>query len=167
MIRASRFAVNCGSGEYDYYVAKDGTLFFPDHPWDGVYGSVSDGSQIGRAIQNIEGTDDPELYATEAYNLDAYRFKVRNGAYTVRVYLKIGYEPNAKEGRGVFTLTVNGRRFLDNFDLFRETGSFNRAIVREMKGIEVTDGMLTLDFTVPDGVHPSVRFLNAIEVIPE
>ena len=32
MIRASRFAVNCGSGEYDYYVAKDGTLFFPDHP---------------------------------------------------------------------------------------------------------------------------------------
>lgn len=36
-----------------------------------------------------------------------------------------------------------------------------------MKGIEVTDGMLTLDFTVSDGVHPSVRFLNAIEAIPE
>ena len=167
MIADNRFAVNCGSGEYDYYVSRDGTLFFPDHAWDGVYGSVSDGSQIERSIQSIKGTDDPELYATEAYNLDGYRFKLANGTYTVRLYLKIGYEPNAKEGVGVFTLTANGRTLLKNFDPFLETGGFDNAITREFKGVEVKDGMLNFDFSVPDGVHPSVRFLNAIEVIPE
>ncbi len=167
MIAQNRFAVNCGSGEYDYYVAKDGTLFFPDHAWDGVYGSVSDGSQIGRPIQTIRGTENPELYATEAYNLDAYRFKLANGTYTVRIYLKIGYEPNAKPGAGVFSLTANGKPLLNNFDPFLETGGFDNAITREFKGVEVGNGILNLDFSVPDGVHPSVRFLNAIEVIPE
>jgi hypothetical protein len=165
MITASRFAVNCGSDSY--YTARNGTLFFPDTPWNGIYGSVSDGSQIVRPIASITGTGDASLYATEAYNLDAYRFKVANGTYTVRMYLKIGYEPNAKTGRNVFSVAANGKTLLDKFDLFKEAGAFNNAITRDLKGIKVNDGLLTLDFTVPPGVSSTVRLLNAIEVIPE
>ena len=65
---------------------------------------------------------------------------------------------------------VENQRLLSELDLFEAGGSiFNGAVVREFKGVDVQDGVLDIEFSIPPGgnVHPTARLCNAIEVIPE
>jgi hypothetical protein len=169
MMAESRYAVKCGGNEYAFYRAKAGTLFFPDRSFAGdTYGYDGNYKSVIRNIDTIKGAADPEIYKTEAYDLEAYRFKVKPGKYTVRLYFKIGYEPNAELGINVINLDIEKQRVLDAFDIFQACGSdFNTPLVKEFNGIQVEDGVLDVEFSVPEGGEPTIRFCNAIEVIPE
>jgi len=169
MTARSTYAVNCGQGGRAYYRAESGTLFFPDQPFEeGGYGYLGGYKSVTRPVAGLTGTSDPTLYATEAYDTPGYRFTVTPGAYTVRLYLKVGYEPSAKPGVFVIDVDIEDQRVLDEADLFLLGGSdFNRAVVKEFRGVSVTDGTLDIKFGIPAGGEPTARLCNAIEIIPE
>lgn len=169
LIAASTYAVNCGMGGVSFYRAASGTLFFPDQEFQpGSYGYVGSYKSVVRPVDGLVGTQDATLYATEAYDLEGYRFTVTPGRYTVRLYLKVGYEPGAKPGIFVINVDLEGTRVMDKADLFLLAESdFHRALVREFRGVEAKDGVLDVQFSIPDGGEPTARLCNAIEVIPE
>jgi hypothetical protein len=168
MLARSEIAVNCGSTAF--YRAASGKLFFADASYaPGGYGKVgARATSVTRSSAGVTGSADPELFATEAYDMDGYRFTVKPGTYTVRLHWKVGYEPGAKPGVFVFSLDIEGRRVLTDYDVYLACGqTFNQAVVAEFKGVDVKDGVLDLGFTVNPGVSPTARLCNAIEVIPE
>lgn len=168
MAARGHFAVDCGSTTY--YTASDGTLFAPDRPFrEGLYGYVGDNSKsVGRSVANIKNVKDPHLYTTEAYDVDGYRFTVPNGAYKVRLYLKVGYERSAKPGAFVMSLDIQGKRVAENMDVFVEAeNDFDRGFIKEFHNIKVENGILEIAFSVPEGISPTARLCNAIEVIAE
>ncbi len=168
MIAAGHYAVNCGSQEF--YRSHSGLLFFPDKSFDvgKDYGYVGGCKTVQRDVVQIKNTKDPSLYATEAYDLDGYRFTVKPGKYTIRLYLKFGWKPSAMPGKFVTNVDVEGKRVFTDMDLFLEAGKdFDRAIIKEIKGVEVRDNFLDIVFSVPAGISPTARLCNAIEVLAE
>jgi len=169
MIRRSEYALNCGAQRF--YRAKSGRLFFPEHQFQpGGYGYDGGYSSVGRPVAGLKGTPDPVLFAREAYNIDAYRFTVAPGAYTVRLHLKVGYRHNAKPGTFVFDVLIEGRPVLTEYDVFTGAGGdFFQAAVREFKGVAVADGVLDIEWRLPATmtIDPTARLCNAIEIIPE
>jgi len=166
LIRKGIFRVNCGATFF--YTAPDGTFFFPDQKFDGLYGHAGhDAKTVIRNIDGIQGTAYPEIFRTEIYDIDAYKFKVPDGKYNVKLFLKWGYKPGYKEGQNVFSLRADGQMVLHDFDVYKATGgNFDKALVVEIKEIEVKNGMLTLDFLYDKNKFQegSMRFLNGIEV---
>jgi hypothetical protein len=164
MIARGHFAINCGSDSF--HLAADGTLFFPDREYSvGAYGFDGSHSAAAHAVDKLKDRTDQELFRTETYNLNAYRFTVRNGAYTVRVRNRIGYEPNAAPGLMVMNLDIEGVRAWDKKDLFEALGrDIGNSLVSEFQGIVVKDGILDVEWSTPTG---GGGWCNAIEVIPE
>jgi len=164
------YRVNCGSTSF--YEAPNGKFFFPDQPFDGLYGYVGSYNSVGRDIGNIEGTDMPEIFRTESYDISCYKFKVPNGTYTAALYLKCGYLRGFTKGNFQFSVKANGKMSLYMYDIYTATeGDYDKALTVEMKDIKVTDGILSLEFLF----HPSAtskangtaRLANAIEIEPE
>lgn len=162
------YAVNCGS--FLFYDAPGGKLFFPDQKFDGEYGYEGRYSSITRDITGLKETEFPELFKTEAYNLEQYRFRVPDGRYTVVLYMKPGFQPNFEPGSYIFTLRINGKPVLAKYDLHRVTGGdFHRPVRVEFPDIEVTGGNLLLTWNheqkrlTPGST--TICLANAIEVI--
>lgn len=88
-------------------------------------------------------TEHDPLYQTVAYGMDAYRLKVPNGRYTVRLQF---CEPHYNEvGKRVFGVTLQGKKVIDSLDVFATVGQ-NRAIDYTFEAVEVSDGMLEIGF---------------------
>ncbi len=168
MVRASRYAINCGSDQY--YTAKNGTLFFPDdRPFaPGGYGYIEKRSGVTRDVSALRGVDDPKLFETEAYDLSGYKFTVKPGRYTVVLYLRIGYPPAQKTGANILSFTIAGQKVLENVDMYALCGeNVQNVAIKTFKGILVKGNVLEIGCTQKDGIDPSARLFNAIEVIPE
>lgn len=166
MISKSQYAINCGSGSF--YMSESGILFFPDRKFEkGEYGYYGSYMTVIRPVSGIK-VEDKKLYETEAYNISGYKFTVKPGKYTVKLYMKVGYERGAKPGVFVFNVDIEGKRVLEKFDLFKACGEdFWKTTIKEFKGIEVKDGVLDIDFSVPEGIDPTARLCNAIQIIPQ
>jgi len=166
MIARSEYAVNCGGQRF--YRSKSGKLFFPDRIYPGKgYGRDENAQAVERSRAGLHGSEDVELFATEAYKLSFYRFDVKPGAYTLKLYLKVGYEPGARPGVFVFNVALEGKPVLSKYDVFEACGKdFNGVKIVEFKDVAVTDGVLDIEFS-PSGSDPSVTLCNAIEVIPQ
>lgn len=168
MVRASHYAINCGSDEY--YTAKSGTLFFPDdRPFStGGYGYIDKRSGVTRDVSALRGVDDPKLFETEAYDVSGYKFTVNPGRYTVVLYLRIGYPPAQKTGANILSFTIAGQKLLDNADMYTICGeNVQNVAVKVFKNILVKGNVLEIGCMQKDGIDPSARLFNAIEVIPE
>ncbi len=166
MIRSGHYAVNCGASSF--YKAKNGTLFFPDRPFaKGDYGYVGAYMNVVRNTDGIKA-DDPELFMSEAYSIDSYKFKVTPGKYKVRLYCKAGYLKGFKPDIFIFNVDIQGKRVLDNFDLVAVCDNdFTKVAIREFNDIEVNNDLLEIKFST-DGKHdPSAKLVNAIEVLRE
>lgn len=170
MIDKGHYAVNCGS--HAFYTAPDGVLFLPDQGYDGRYGYLGKNhTSCSRDITELTGANVPELYKTESYFLDRYKFKVPNGTYNVIFYLKAGFKPNFKPGIYRFSILANDKTIFDKVDLYSlANGDFNKALKLEAGEIQVTDGELTLSWRhEPTGKdqNASVCLANGIEVIKQ
>ncbi len=170
MIDSGRYNVNCGSDRY--WELNDGRLFFPDQIYSeaGSYGYIGTYKQIGRPVRQLklEDKSNRPLFASEAYDIEHYRFAVKPGKYTVRVYLKIGYMPKASTGNFVLSIDAEGTSLLKTTDIFTLSGGDpNRGNVVQKDNILVKDGFLDLYFKHPAGIDPTARMCNAIEVIPQ
>jgi hypothetical protein len=88
-------------------------------------------------------TERDALYQTVTYDMKAYRLKVPNGAYAVRLQF---CEPHYNEvGKRVFGVTLQGRKAIDKLDLFATVGR-NRALDYCFPGVEVSNGILEIQF---------------------
>jgi hypothetical protein len=159
-----RYALNCGATRY--FRTPAGQLWRPDQRWrPGGCGFDGDHHGAEHDITRMTGPVDRFLLFSEAYGVRAYRFAVPAGSYTVRLFNRIGYQPNAAPGKVVMSLNIEGRQVWDRLDLFEALGRDDtKALVSEWKGIRCDDGVLDLEWSTPDG---GGGWVNAIEVIPE
>ena len=168
MLSRSQYAINCGSGEY--YTARNGTLFWPDDRAysAGGYGYIDRTSKVTRDVSALKETDDAKLYETEAYDMKGYRFTVKPGRYTVRLYMRIGYPPSQQTGKVILSYSIDGQKVIQDADLYALCGqSPASAVMKEFKGINVKGDVLEILCQQKDGIDSSARLINAIEVIPE
>ena len=87
-------------------------FFFPDQPFNGLYGYVGSYNSTGRDIGKIKGTDMPEIFRTESYDISGYKFKVPNGTYTATLYLKCGWKKGFTKDNFMFSVKANGQKDL-------------------------------------------------------
>ncbi|NLH17405.1 MAG: serine/threonine protein kinase, partial [Phycisphaerae bacterium] len=66
-------------------------------------------------------------------------------------------------GERVYSFVVQGQKPEKDFDIFKEAGGMYKAIQREYKGVEVTNGKLRIEFT-PNIENPAI---NGIEIFAE
>ena len=91
----------------------------------------------------IADTEQDALYQTVTYDMKAYRLKVPNGTYAVRLQF---CEPHYTEaGKRVFGVTLQGRKVIDKLDVFAAVGQ-NRELDRSFSDVTVSDGMLEIQF---------------------
>jgi hypothetical protein len=157
------YRINCGS-EKDYK-DKNGNVWSSD-PQGAKKGGWSE--NIGLIVSRhgdfeIHNTEDPTLYRTEKYGAMEYKFKVKNGTYKVVLHFAETYVPIEEPEMRLFSVTINGTKVLNNFDVFKETGDKDIALVKEFPGINVTNGEININF-LRDVEEPEV---NAIEIHKE
>lgn len=164
MTDQGRYAVDCGAT--GYYPSRDKKLFFPDQKYStGSYGYIGSHNSSSHPVDKLDRAFDKTLFGTEAFELEGYRFTVPNGIYTVKLYNRIGFEPDAKPDMEVMTVEIQGKRVWDRMDLYLATDKdMNKGLVSEFTNVKVTDGVLRIDWIPTDGKQ---GWCNAIEVYPE
>jgi len=159
--------LNCGA--WEDRVARDGTI------WRGeqfIWGNARERWRLLRPAfgrwtiragdSPIEGTNSPWLYRTERYGMRQLRFRLAPGTYTVRLHFAETFDGITAPGGRIFDVLLQGREVLRDFDVFKEAGGRNKALVKEFKGVTVRD-TLTIGFTQKVN-SPEI---NALEVVPE
>lgn len=154
--------VNCAASEP--YTDKAGNVWLADQTmeaeteWGAVGGMTVDRGDLGMA-----GTDAPKVYETERYSMDAYKFNVPNGKYTVRLHFAETYDGITGDGQRLFSVTINEKTVLENFDPYKEAGGFQKPVVKTIEGVDVTEGELVIGFTM-NVQNPEI---NGIEILSE
>ncbi len=165
-VAQDKFVLRVSAGDTKPYTDKAGNVWQPDKEYKkgGGYGFVS-GDFIDRgADMPIAGTNDPKIYQTEHWSMDSFIAEVPNGKYTVRMHFAETYEGIESEGPRVFDVKLQGEAVLKDFDIQKQTGGgVQKALVKEFKGVAVTDGILKIDF-VSKLQNPEI---NGIEIIAE
>ncbi|GBE27567.1 flagellar basal body rod modification protein [bacterium BMS3Bbin03] len=138
------------------YIDRAGELWRADQPYTpGDWGYV--GGKVNVEKDSIKNTTDPYLYQTERYGLNAYKFDVPDGRYTVILHFAEIYWHQS--GKRIFNVSVEDSLVLDHYDIFAEVGADYATI--HAYTAKVSDGLLTIDFkTIQDNSE-----ITAIEII--
>lgn len=145
------------------FYSADGREWLPDRYFKG-------GRTVARPVP-VTGANEPELYQHERFGNFSYAIPVAPGRYTVTLRFAERFfgpsNPNpAGKGPGsrVFHVFCNGEALLKNFDIFKEAGGDNRAVIKKFTGLTPdAQGRLMLEFK-PVTNYP---LINAIEVVDE
>lgn len=167
MIKRNHFALNCGSSHF--YRTPDSRLFFPDHKFSdhSKYGYFGSYGCAHRKIGGLKNTTEPELFETEAWNIDGYKFKLANGKYRIRLYMKVGWPGDFKPGKVVLSVYANDKPLVNDLKMYEaQNGDFSKPVIKDFY-IVVNDGQLTLKFKASKGLGSNIQLCNAIEIIPE
>ena len=154
--------VNCGDAKA--YTDETGATWAADQVYgEGKTWGAVGGQTITREDLKIEGTKMPEVFLTERYSMTAYRFDLPNGTYAVKLYFAETYSGITADGERVFSVSLQGKPVLTDFDVFKATGGFAKPVVQTFKNAEVTDGKLMIEFT-PKVQNPEI---NGLEILKE
>jgi len=161
---AGTLVIRVSAGAEKEYVDEAGAKWLPDQEWKegATYGAIG-GQTIRRENLKITGTKAPDVYLTEHYSMTAYRFDVPDGKYTVRLHFAETYSGITAAGERIFTVSIQGKPALADFDVMKDAGGFGKPLVKECKSVKVTDGKLMIEFT-PKVQNPEI---NGIEIIGE
>lgn len=116
----------------------------------------------------IARTSEPTLFQTARTGVFSYSIPLKPGTYELRLYfVETEYGPAMLRGGGensrVFSINLNGKPLLTNFDIYSDAGGSDIADVRVFKDVSpAADGSLHLSFI--KGV--SDPLLNALEIFP-
>lgn len=122
----------------------------------------------GRSVPRmkvIQNSPDPSLYSAERYGNFRYVIPVAAGSYTVRLHFAETWWGSKNPGGGgegsrVFDVQCNGVTLLRDFDVYREAGGENRALVKTFRDIKPNpQGRIELSF-IPKANY---GMINAIE----
>ena len=154
--------VNCGA--YEPYTDKAGNLWLTDQDLGiGKEWGADGGEMADRGDLDISETNSPGIYETERYSMYGYHFNVPNGPYIIRLHFAETYSGIYGEGERVFSVSINEKNVLEDFDCFKEAGGLNKPVVKIIDSVMVTDGKLLIEFAL--GIqNPEI---NGIEIIPE
>lgn len=131
-------AVNTGSW-YSYTDAAQ-IVWEADRPYEpGRWGFVGGTEQLTH--HSIFGTPDDPLFQASREGVERYRFDVADGAYDVTLRFAAGDE---KPGARVFSVSINGREVVHDFDLAAQYGSY--VAVERTFSTEAMDGGITIEF---------------------
>jgi len=157
------YRVNCGATSE--YTDEAGEKWLADQVTkpDARYGAVGGLTILRETLKTIPGTPAPEVYRNERYSMTAYEFAVPNGQYAVRLHFCETFGGIKDVGQRVFSVKVQGKDALKDLDVFKEAGGFAKPLVKEVRGVAVTDGKLKVEF-VPNVQNPEI---NGIEVLQE
>jgi hypothetical protein len=143
------------------YSSPSGELWTPDRYFSG--------GRIHPLGKTTSETDDPGLYASERFGNFTYTFPVPKGSYTAVLHFSESYHGQSNAGGGgtgsrIFDVYFNGTTLLKDFDIYKEAGGSNRALVRQFHGLKPNaQGKLVFTFQ-PTRNYPCI---NAIEILPE
>ncbi len=111
----------------------------------------------GNSVYTKTGkTDIPWLYSSDARGLRKCTIPLLgrdDGASQYSVRLAFADPENDKPGQRVFDIKLQGNVLAKDFDIVKEAGGQNRAVLREFDGIEVDD-RLTIELIPKVGVDP-------------
>jgi len=152
--------VNCAAVEP--YTDQVGNVWLADQQADPnkTWGAVG-GMTVDRGELSIAGTDAPKVYQTERYSMEAYKFTVPNGKYTVRLHFAETYDGITAEGQRIFSVGINEQTVLKDFDPYKEAGGFQKPVVKTIEGVAVTGGEIVIKFTM-NVQNPEI---NGIEIL--
>jgi len=94
--------------------------------------------------------------------MDAYKFTVPDGRYTVRLHFAETFDGILGPGERVFSVSVPGQETLKDLDLFKTVGPL-KPLVKEYKGVSAEKGQLVIGFT-PNIENPQIC---GIEILAE
>lgn len=122
----------------------------------------SGGSVVNRGSIGIANTTDDRLYQTERYGLSGYSIPVANDTYMVKLHFAETFDGTVRAGQRVFNVDVEGYP-INNIDVFAAAGGRNKAIVKTLSNVTVSDDRLDITFTKLSGAP----MINAIEILSE
>lgn len=103
------------------------------------YAPWSDGSMVP--------DKDLDLFRTERWGESTYNFPLKDGSYTVTIYLMEGYNQITAAGQRVFDVKAEGQLVADDIDIYALAGARDIAHSMTFDNVQVADGNLTLEFT--------------------
>ncbi|HRV49007.1 MAG TPA: malectin domain-containing carbohydrate-binding protein [Sedimentisphaerales bacterium] len=160
---AKKFVLRVDCGAYEPFEDKFGNVWAADQELGtGKTWGADDGLTIDRPEVGITGTEIPRIYETERYSMEAYKFTVPNGKYTVRLHFAETFEGIMGPGERVFSVSVPGHEVLQDLDLFKTVGPL-KPLVKEYKGVSVENGQLVIGF-MPNIENPQIC---GIEILAE
>jgi len=155
------YSINCGADKV--YVDGSGKTWLADQEkTDKVDWGVIGGEVVVRETVDIPGTRAPQVYLIECYSMAGYVFKLPPGKYTVRLHFAETFDGVTAAGERVFDISFNGKVVLKDFDVLKEAGGPFKPLIKEIKGVEVSD-KLAIDFTT-NIQNPEI---NGIEILAE
>ena len=162
---ADKFTLRVNAGADKEFTDKAGNVWKPDKEYvkGQGYGFVA-GQTVDRGTDmKIEGTNDARIYQTEHYSMKAFKAEVPKGKFTVRLHFAETYEGITADGERVFTVKIQGKEVLKDFDVRKTARASQKAVVKEFKEIEATDGIIDIGFEIKKQ-NPEI---NGIEIIEE
>ena len=160
---AAKNVIRIDAGADADFKDPQGNVWKADTGFDGGSTTTRD------ATVPIAGTDNPDLFRSEHYDMTAFDYKVPNGKYTVNLYFAetwtdaSGGDISGPGGR-VFSFKVGDQPEVKDFVVTKEGGAVQKAVVKTFQHVNVTNGDLKVTFT-PGAVQSTL--INAIEIIPE
>ena len=164
VVEESKLALRINCGATEPYTDKAGNMWLADQSMDtGKEWGAVDGLTVDRGDLGIADTEAPKIYETERYSMDGYKFTIPNGKYTVRLHFAETYDGITAEGERVFSVTINEKSVLNDFDPFKEAGGYQKPVVKTIEDVAVTNGELAIGFTM-NIQNPEI---NGIEILSE
>ena len=155
-LAASTVRINSGGAAY---TTGDGRAFSADVDFTG-------GSTFTTAAA-ISGTSDPTLYQNERWGNFSYAIPVTNGTYDVTFhFVELYYTAGSCIGKRIFSMDVLDTPTspdIANLDICAAAGGADRALVRTVQSVQVSDGVLNIQSVYGSADDPEVA---AIEVVP-
>ena len=168
--QANRIAINAGGAAVSFAVEV------ADYVADAGF-SASNTFATNRPIDRsyVEAAAPPEVYQSERYG---NKFTLRSPVlaegrvYLVRLHFAeiywgvegLGGTSNAV-GKRKMDVTVGGRKFLSEFDIYKESGGANRAITREFETNSDSRGNIDIEFAASAGSIDSNTKVSGVEFI--
>ncbi len=150
------FRVSAGAEKE--YVDRTGLSWLADQEYGPgkTWGAVGGTTLWRDTLKSPPPGPSPDMYITERYSMKAYRFDVPNGRYAVRLHFIETYEEHSMPGQRIFSVSIQGKEVLTDFDILKEAGGFAKPVVREFGDVEVIDGKLMIEFT-PKIQNPAIH----------
>jgi len=150
------------SGASRTFVDRSGKSWSPDAYFSG-------GAAVHSSTAYLWRTQDPTIYRTSRQGDFSYDIPLKPGTYELHLHFaETFYGPEdaggGGEGSRIMTLTANGKRLLEGFDVLADAGGGRVADVRAFTDIHpAEDGLLHLKVSSMKGGR---AMLSAIELLP-
>ncbi|MCX7048270.1 MAG: malectin domain-containing carbohydrate-binding protein [Candidatus Sumerlaeota bacterium] len=161
---ASKMVIRVDCANDKDYTDKAGNKWLADQMWKaGAQWGAMGGETVTRTHFDVKDSPCPEIYVTERWGMDGYKFALPNGAYIVRLHFCETYDGITAAGERVLAVAINGKTVLPALDIFKETGGLNKPLIKTFKGVSVDKGELLIKFTE----QAQAPEINGIEIMAE